>query len=436
MEFKVTIKKRTQNEYIVLFMFLLPFFLGLLIDLIGLPSLVRYTIDIAWVFLLFTMVVKKVGGKIGPKNLLIWSIAFFLYTLVIYVPNYESAFYYLWGLRNNFRFYVFFFACIIYLNSKDIEKYLKWFDRIFYVNAVVVIIQYFVLQYEQDHLGGIFGTGKGCNGYINIFMVIVITKSILYFLHKKENTVSCVVKCLIALVIAALAELKFFYVEFALIVFLLVLITRFSLRKLFISIVSVVGLVVGIFLLIYLFPEFKETMTIEGMYESATSEQGYTSKEDLNRLTTFQMTTERFLKTTKERMFGLGLGNCDYAEGYDFLTTPFYNRYKDLHYVWFSTSFVLVEMGIIGLIFFIGFFVLLFVEAQFRKKNYPEKRLYCQMTQVLSVLCILSAIYNSSLRVEAAYMMYFVLAIPFVNDGKKKRVEIKDDKENYQKNCI
>ena len=408
-------------------MFLMPFLFGLLIEMLGLPTLFRYTIDVAWVFLLFTMVVKRAGKRIGPKNLLIWSMAFFVYAFVVYVPNYESALYFLWGMRNNFRFYVFFFACMLYLNGKDVEKYLKWFDRLFYVNAIVMLYQYFMLSYEQDHLGGIFGTTKGCNGYINIFLVIVVTKSILYFLHKKENTLSCVVKCVASLVLAAFAELKFFYVEFAVIVFLLIILTRFSLRKMFIGITSVVALVVGLVLLIYLFPDFRETMTIEGMYEAATSEQGYTSSEDFNRLTAFQMTTERFLTTTKERVFGLGLGNCDYAEGYDFLTTPFYRRYKDLHYVWFSTSFVLVEMGIIGLVFFEGFYILLFAEIQRRKKEYPANRLYCQMAQVLSILCILISIYNSSLRVEAAYMMYFMLALPFVN--RKKNIEIKDYKE-------
>ena len=36
----------------------------------------------------------------------------------------------------------------------------------------------------------------------------------------------------------------------------------------------------------------------------------------------------------------------------------------------------------------------------------------------LAICCILIAIYNSSLRMEAGYMAYFVLALPFVESAK------------------
>ena len=37
---------------------------------------------------------------------------------------------------------------------------------------------------------------------------------------------------------------------------------------------------------------------------------------------------------------------------------------------------------------------------------------------IFAICCILIAIYNSSLRMEAGYMAYFVLALPFVESAK------------------
>ena len=43
----VRIKKRSNSEWITLFVLAMPFLFGLLIDLIGLPTFVKYVIDIA-----------------------------------------------------------------------------------------------------------------------------------------------------------------------------------------------------------------------------------------------------------------------------------------------------------------------------------------------------------------------------------------------------
>ena len=65
-----------------------------------------------------------------------------------------------------------------------------------------------------------------------------------------------------------------------------------------------------------------------------------------------------------------------------------------------------------GLFFFFGFFARLFRLAGKACRN-GDRRGHCRMARIMAVLCCLMGIYNASMRTEAAYMAYFILALPF-----------------------
>ena len=289
------------------------------------------------------------------------------------------------------------------------------FDKVFWINAVVCLVQFFVFDKKQDFLGGIFGVEKGCNGYVNNYFVIVTILNLLQYLSGKKKTTDCIFKCGTMLIISALAELKFYYVEFIIIVIMAVLLTDFSWKKVFIIIGSIVGVILAVRLLEELFPEFEDFISWETIRNLIKPGVGYIGQDDVGRLSAISSLSERFLKTFPQQLVGLGLGNCDVA-GFDFLTTPFYTKYYDLNYTWFSTAFIFLELGYIGLGFFFGFFVLVFVKAQKLSKQQGQNQIYCHMAMIGAVCCILIGIYNSSLRTEAGYMLYFVLALPFARN--------------------
>ena len=143
---------------------------------------------------------------------------------------------------------------------------------------------------------------------------------------------------------------------------------------------------------------------------------------DMNRLTAFSISLNRFLLKGSEKLFGLGLGNCDYSTAFTFLATPFYLQNRLLHYTWFSSAFLLLETGIVGLCLYLLFFVAVFINAGKRGRTGKANIVYCQMAQIMSIIGCLMVIYNSSLRIEAAYMLFFVLAVPFVNNGRDRTV--------------
>jgi len=418
-------RKKTKSEWAVLFILFMPFLFPLLTESLRIPDMITYSVDIVWVGLLISMLNRKRHYITLPiKKLLIICGIFFAFTLVGFLLNFQSVFYYLWGLRNNARFFVYFFACVLFVKHESVEHYLNFFDKVFWINSSVMLFQFFVMDIKQDYLGGVFGTSKGCNGYTNILFIIVTTKSILYCLNNKEQLWRCLLKCAVAVVLAAFAELKAFYIEFVVIVAMAMCFTKSSYKKVWISIGSVVGIVVGVQLVALLFPIFAEWFSFERIWDTLTNSRGYTSKNDMNRLTVVSIAMERFLPAIHDKLFGLGLGNCDYA-GFDFLITPFYRAFNGLNYTWFSSAMLILETGIVGMGLYICFFVYLFLSSWKMRHSSHKNAIHCQLSMICAVMCGFLFILNASLRVESGFMMFFVLSLPFImkENGDKSDVD-------------
>ena len=186
--------------------------------------MVLYSFDVCWIGLLILSIINNKKTRTREfQTFSIWIGLFFIYTAINYIFNYQSIYYYIWGLRNNFRFYVFFLAVIRYMNRKHITDYLKLMDALFWVNAVLSLIQFYVFKQRGDHTGGLFGTMKGVNVYTIIFMSIVIMKSVLMYLRHEEKIKTCLLKVAVSLVIASHAELKVFFLILILIIVMAVL---------------------------------------------------------------------------------------------------------------------------------------------------------------------------------------------------------------------
>jgi len=400
---------------IIVYIFIMPFLFAALMQVLKLPSVIKYTIDVCWIFLAIVSVRKGDIHKNKSSILFLWVSFYIIYTIFLYIIDYQSLIYYIWGFRNNFRFFIFFFGCIAFLRTKTINNLIRLFDALFWVNFAVVIVQFFFLGFRQDFLGGIFGTETGCNGSLNVFLILSIIKSIAYMAQKKEKLRTCVFKFTSIIVIAALSELKFVYIELLVIVFFAIIFTGITAKKIIILGIVFVGVLLGLRLLQSVFPMYGEgEYTIKNLIENGMSTSGYTVSNDFNRLTGFSISNELFLTSLDERIFGLGLGNCDSNLSYEVLITPFASQFTDLHYAWFMVYFVYLETGIIGLVFLFGFFILVFALSYKQYKKNPNEYNYISM--VVSIWSILLCFYNNSMRTEAAYMIYFFLSVPFVTN--------------------
>ena len=324
-------------------------------------------------------------------------------------------------VRNNLRLYVAFIAFTAFFDKDDINTCLKFIDIFFVVNTIVVFFQFFVLGYEQDYLGGLFGVEKGCNGYLILFLVIVSIKSVLNYFNDNESALSCFAKCGISLLISVMAELKFFFVIFIIILIVASVITRFSWKKVFLYIVSFILIMAASVLIVEIFGENK-AINIDNIIDLIFAT-NYSSSRDLGRFTAIPTINARFLKEPLEKLFGFGLGNCD-TSSFAICNTPFYRSYSYLNYNWFSSAFLFLETGFVGLFLFLFFFVMVFVLSYKKSKQESANMLFCQMGMIMSIVCFILTFYNSSLRTETGYMAYFVLALPFVNASEVKTSRI------------
>lgn len=407
-------KNHSQSGWLMWALIMMPFGFGLLNELLGLPWAIKYMLDVAWVLLMVLCALnEKFTCTRHITNTFLWSIGFAVYTVLVYLVEFQSPLYYLWGFRNNFRFYAAFIAFCSFLKPNDIKDYLKVFDWLFWVNTGVSLIQYFGFELSGDFLGGIFGAESGSNAFTNLYFLIVICKSVVFCMEKKESLFRCLLKCAASLVVATLAEMKFYFVELLLVVMLAVLFTSFSWRKLWIILGALAAVTLCAAMLASLFPNFSGWFSVEWFLETALSQKGYTGSNDLNRLNAIPQINELWLKNWGQRLFGLGLGNCD-TSGFAIVNTPFFERYGDMHYTWLSYAMIYLETGYIGLAFYFGFFVLVYRAIRKMEKKMDGVALsYCRISRIMCILCAVISVYNASLRAEPGYMAYFVLAIPF-----------------------
>lgn len=410
---KLHIKKRPVLQWLAYFIFVMPFFLAVLQTFLGVPSIIKYTLDAAWFICIALLFMKR--QLVFDKNLvpfLVFTLCFLLYTLVVYMFSYQSVVYYLWGLRNNFRFYFAFIIFSMLFTKEEADWCLKFMDILFWVNVVVSLFQFFVLGLQQDFLGGIFGIERGCNAYSIVFFSIVLSKSVLRFMSKQEGVFNCFIKCGIVLIIAAMAELKFFFVVFVVILFMATILTSFSWQKFSLILLSAVMITLASSILTDLFGADGD-ITIQNIIHLITTD-NYATQEDLSRFSAIPTISDSIMVNDAQRMFGLGLGNCD-TSAFAICNTPFYQIYADLHYTWFLSAFLFLETGYLGLTIFLSFFVMCFGFAFKRKKNAQADQLYNQMAIIMAVICVMLTFYNASLRNEVAYMIYFVLALPLID---------------------
>ncbi len=402
----------------MLFIFFFPAAQAFLTELLPIPDAIKFLCDGFLVLLLlklFSQRFTKIDNYSMPFVVIVGL--FFFITLVGYLFNYQSVFYYLWGLRNNIRMFVAFFAFAYLADWEDTKGWIKALDVLFVINFAVVILQYFS-GYGQDYIGGIFGTSKGCNGSLLIFLCIVFAKTILSFMRGEEKMSKCIFVSVASLLVSTLSELKMFFILFILILFMASFMTAHSIKKtLFFALGAVLVVLFGT-LLTVLYKDFTDFLSFDSLIKALT-DTGYATDEDIGRFTALPVISQRFLPGFFKKLFGLGLGNCD-SSSLSMFNTPFFESHQTVHYSYFSYAFLFLETGFVGLALYASFFVASFFVSRKLKKLEMADEFACQMSIILSVISLILLVYNSSLRMEIGFMLFFVLALPIISANEQR----------------
>lgn len=402
----------------MLFIFFFPAAQAFLTELLPIPDAIKFLCDGFLVLLLlklFSQRFTKIDNYSMPFVVVV--ALFFFITLVGYLFNYQSVFYYLWGLRNNIRMFVAFFAFAYLADWEDAKGWIKALDVLFVINFAVVILQYFS-GYGQDYIGGIFGTSKGCNGSLLIFLCIVFAKTILSFMRGEEKMRKCIFVSVASLLVSTLSELKMFFILFIIILFMASFMTAHSIKKTLFFAFGAVLVVLFSTLLTVLYKDFTDFLSFDSLIKALT-DTGYATDEDIGRFTALPVISQRFLPGFFRKLFGLGLGNCD-SSSLSMFNTPFFESHQTVHYSYFSYAFLFLETGFVGLALYTSFFVASFFVSRKLKKLEMADEFACQMSIILSVISLILLVYNSSLRMEIGFMLFFVLALPIISANEQR----------------
>lgn len=372
----------------------------------GLPWELIYIFD-ALVCLEFAWIARSLQSvlrRTKSVHILVYLAVFVLYLILTQISNFVMPWLAFQAFRKTFRFYLFFFVCAVMLTDKWIDKIMKMMLIMQIPNLLISLYQYFIQGLNQDNLGGIFGIEKGVNAYSNVFLCLICTYIIVRYLDKQIKLLPMLMTIASSLLIAVLAELKVFFIEIVVLTLLAVLFSHPSARTVKTIGFSLAGFAAALALLGIVFPEHMAILLSFALLAQYTT--GAIHGYNISRLNAFPEINKIFFKGNVFRnLFGYGFGNCDSG-------SAFYEKFQDYHYTWFSHQLMFLETGYVGIIFSVVFFIIVFAYATKSKKRNPQNEVYYTFTQITSILCVIWMVYNQTLHCEAAYLVFFVLAIP------------------------
>jgi len=390
-----------------------------LISNLGLPSFLSYGGDLITVLALFFALrsYKLRDTRWGwvPVPLVMFA----LVSLVTAIIHAISPILMLWETRNVFRFFAFLVVCVGLLDVKDIKNILKLLFVVFVVNLFLCTFEFLVLHYGQDNTNGLFGSGSGGNAATNI-LLLEMTCLVIFGYGRKVVTLP-----ILLLVVAGscwvsiIAELKFYFVQLAILIVLYVLVSRPSIK----NVLLVAGLLFGLYFAIQAFyafmPGWDNYFDLKTLVASNT-EGGYGTADGLNRLSAVETIRGLFMTDPASQLFGLGFGAGTYSQ---FFAAPLYSAWGEvLHWTWFTDAQLFLETGYVGLICYGLFFIGLGVRGLCtRRGSNGEEAVFMEAGAVMGLFCVLLMFYNCALTVDpGGYLIFLFLAMPLVTSREHR----------------
>ena len=401
--------------YIVLY---IRFFISIL----RFPTALKYLTDGVTIILFFILLLRYSKVFKSRKDINILIIIFLLFTMIGAIYNVVPIHLFLWGLRNIFRFYIFYLAILAYLRIEDVKKILNIILNAYWVNLIITIIEYFIFNIRGDYLGGIFGTEQGCNGISNLFICAVLALIFSLYINKNIKLSTLIIYSLSFFAIASLAELKVCYFEYIMILALVILFAKPSLKTFILIFVSMFSFIIGIWILSIFFPDSVAQLLD---FDTAASYLSEKWREDISftRTNLISLTVEYFFKTDLAKYFlGYGLGACEVSS---YFTSNFYSLYGDMNYRMYGVSNLLLQTGFIGLGLYMMYYIIQVCSNYKKIVNINVKNRFLPLwIRVLAILSIFLTFYGYATLEDFSYVIFFFFAIPQIIETYNGVLEI------------
>ena len=423
---------KVRVKEIIYIILLLTLIMGTLNDELGISSEIRYFNDVL-IFILMIFIfwqgkfIRKVNW-LRMKNIFIAMIIFTIINLFTVILNLVPLNLVVWAIRNTYRFFVFFWACILYLEKSDLKKIFEIMYKLQWLNLVLILYQFFALGLKQDYLGGIFG--HGANAALLIYSILLLAYAIPKYIAKEYSLFRILFILITTSLMSVLAEIRIFFVLVVVIV-----ITNFLLNKNFFKNITIILGIVVLFLFAVsmyktLFPYV--SLSIEAFIKEGNSTGG---GYNISRLNAFSdINTIFFRDDIIKNLFGYGFGNCEYSS-VSLFCSKFYDLYGHYNYRWFTSQWIFLETGYAGILSYIFILIYNFIYSFKCYKILKSNKINSSFVLCclnMTIICIISVFYNSLLKADYGYIAFFSLSISGIIFKEVKKEYVK----RYNKKII
>lgn len=372
------------------------------------PSSISYLVDFAVGILLLLLIHER--GKDDTKEYSHLAFIVVLYSVSLLfglVGNGVDIKLLLWAIRNTYRFYIFFFACVKFYDYTDVERIISKMYVLNIISLILALYQFLVLGHAMDYVGGIFGYGNGAA--LNTFNALLVSIYFCMYMKKRASLFQVMVVIGSSCLISAIAEEKAFFLYLSVIIVVYLISNRASFKTIAIA---VVVSTIMLFAIQYLYAT-NEWLTRRDMFTIDAYVQYARESYGIDRLNPFGDINEKFFKDdVLLNLFGYGFGNCELSTGGAALTSSFAKQNYGYQYYDFVSQMRFLETGYVGIITYVLFFVYILIVA-IRNRNSTSSllALYSSITICYTSVVIISIWMSQALRAKEAYIIFFGLAM-------------------------
>ena len=152
MKTRLIIQIPSKKRMVVFMQILYIHFMLWIRDILGLPFAITYLTDILTIYMIvfhfFSIKKGFLKRDLRPQRNI--AISILICMILGTMINLVNPLLVLWGLRNSFRFFIFFFICVGILTKKDIIKFVEFFKIFFLMNTLMITYQFFIQGYRDD----------------------------------------------------------------------------------------------------------------------------------------------------------------------------------------------------------------------------------------------------------------------------------------------
>ena len=418
------------SENFLSFEFLAFIAMKLLSDFGIFPAAAYYIFDILNIILILLSLGKVFSQRNLGRYLLfpVVALALLCFTsAIVGVVNPECA---IWELLVDFRIFGVLVLICVYWDYAYWKRFINLLFRLQWVNALLAAVEFYGLGLIQDNIGGMFGIAVGCNGSLNLYLCFVCAYGISQYVSSgRDGSVSLLAlstTCICSIAIAAIAEIKFFYFELALISLLLVVFNRPTRRTFTIVAAICIAFLIGMYILSIIMPSEYALMTNIDAIMAEADNSNLSTGYGVSRIHAIaQLDAMFFHGDSLLFAFGMGFGSATPGMASGLFVSRFYSAYGILRYDYLQIPTLFLQVGMIGVA---AYLVAIFSPAiqgyRDRKQFGTERKWVLSLALTFAMLFFVNCFYMATMRTQFTFLWALMLVAPYLAYGKSDSVKV------------